>query len=134
MLPYIASYVSALLVFFLIDIVWITSVMQPIFQRQVGSFLLERPRKGAAALFYALYVAGIIYFAVVPAYESGAWWIAAVNGALIGFLSYGTYEVTNLATLKGWNYRMLAVDVAWGMLLTAVTALVAYAVIDRMTV
>lgn len=133
MLPYTASYVLALVVFLLIDIVWITSVMQPIFQQNVGSFLLERPRKGVAALFYALYVAGIIYFAVVPAHDSGAWWTAAVNGTLIGFLSYGTYEVTNLATLKGWNYRMLAIDVAWGMVLTAVTALVAYAVLDRMT-
>ena len=126
MQPYIASYVAALVVFLVVDIAWITTVMHPIFQRQLGNFLLETPRMGAAALFYPLYVAGILYFAVLPAEASGLWSIALVNGLLIGFLCYGTYEVTNLATLKGWSYRMLAIDVAWGMVLTATTALVGY--------
>ena len=123
---YAASYLAALVVFLAIDVVWISVVMRPIFERNVGALLLETPRIGAAAGFYALYVAGIVYFAVAPAVNSGTWHLAALNGAIIGFLAYGTYEATNLATLKGWSYEMLTIDVAWGMALTALTAVVGF--------
>ena len=75
-----------------------------------------------------LYVAGILYFAVAPAVSAETWRVAALNGAIIGFLAYGTYEATNLATLRGWSYEMLIVDVAWGMSLTAMTAVVGFMV------
>jgi uncharacterized membrane protein len=125
---YAASYMAALVVFLAIDVVWISAVMRPIFERNVGALLLETPRIGAAAGFYALYVAGIVYVAVAPAVNSGIWHLAALNGAIIGFLAYGTYEATNLATLKGWSYQMLAIDVAWGTALTALTAVVGFLV------
>jgi uncharacterized membrane protein len=80
----------------------------------------------AAVGFYVLYVVGILYFAVAPAVSAETWRVAALNGAIIGFLAYGTYESTNLATLKGWSYEMLVVDVAWGMMLTAMTAVVGF--------
>jgi uncharacterized membrane protein len=125
-MPYAASYFAALVFFLAVDIAWITTVMRPIFERNVGALLLETPRMGAAAGFYALYVAGLLYFAVAPAVSAETWRVAALNGAIIGFLAYGTYEATNLATLKGWSYEMLVVDVAWGMTLTAMTAVVGF--------
>jgi uncharacterized membrane protein len=125
-MSYALSYAVALLVFLSIDIVWIRAVMQPLFERNLGGLLLETPRMGAAGAFYALYVAGIVYLAVVPAAAVESWRTAAVNGAIIGFLAYGTYEATNLATLKGWTYEMLAIDLAWGVLLTSVTAVAGY--------
>ncbi len=125
-MPYVASYIAALIFFLAVDVVWITTVMRPIFERNVGALLLETPRMSAAAGFYALYVAGILYFAVAPAVNGETWRVAALNGAIIGFLAYGTYEATNLATLKGWSYEMLVVDVAWGMTLTALTAVVGF--------
>jgi len=123
-MAYAASYCAALVFFLAVDVVWITAVMRPIFERNVGALLLETPRLGAAAGFYALYVAGVLYFAVAPAVSGESWRVAALNGAIIGFLAYGTYEATNLATLKGWSYEMLTVDVAWGTALTALTAVV----------
>jgi uncharacterized membrane protein len=109
-MPYAASYFAALVFFLAVDIAWITTVMRPIFERNVGALLLETPRMGAAAGFYALYVAGLLYFAVAPAVSAETWRVAALNGAIIGFLAYGTYEATNLATLKGWSYEMLQGD------------------------
>jgi uncharacterized membrane protein len=123
---YMISYFAALFVFLAVDVVWIKTVMQPIFVRNVGEILLDEPRLGAAAVFYSLYVAGIFYFAVAPAVVSETWRIAALNGAIFGFLAYGTYEATNLATLKGWSVEMLTIDVAWGTSLTALTAVVGY--------
>ena len=129
---YLIGYVAALIVFLSVDVVWIKSVMQPIFERNVGAILLDEPRFGAAAGFYALYVAGIFYFAVAPAVTSETWRIAALNGAILGFLAYGTYEATNLATLKGWSVEMLTVDVAWGTSLTALTAIVGFTTVRWM--
>jgi len=126
LMTYALSYVAALLVFLSIDIIWIRSVMRPLFERNLGEILLETPRLGAAGAFYALYVAGIMYLAIAPAIAAGSWRTAALNGAIIGFLAYGTYEATNLATLKGWTYEMLSIDLAWGVFLTAVTAVAGY--------
>ena len=126
LMTYAVSYVAALLVFLSIDIIWIRAVMRPLFERNLGEILLETPRLGTAGAFYALYVAGIVYFAVAPAIASVSWRTAAVNGAIIGFLAYGTYEATNLATLKGWTYEMLGIDLAWGVFLTAATAVAGY--------
>ena len=127
MMNHIVSYAAALAVFLSIDVIWIITVMRPIFERNLGAMLLDSPRMGAAAAFYALYVAGIQYFAVMPAVAAETWRVAALNGAIIGFLAYGTYEVTNLATLKAWTYEMLAIDLAWGVALTALTAAAGYA-------
>jgi uncharacterized membrane protein len=127
-MTYAASYVSALVFFLAVDVVWIKMVMRPVFDRNVGALLLETPRLGAAAGFYALYVAGILYFAIAPAMSAESWRVAALNGAIIGFLAYGTYETTNLATLKGWSYEMLAIDIAWGTALTALTGVVGFLV------
>ena len=127
-MTYAASYVSALVFFLAVDVVWIKMVMRPVFERNVGALLLETPRLGAAAGFYALYVAGLLYFAIAPAMSAESWRVAALNGAIIGFLAYGTYETTNLATLKGWSYEMLAIDIAWGTALTALTGVVGFLV------
>jgi len=127
-MTYVASYFSALLFFLAIDVVWIQTVMRPIFERNVGELMLDSPRMGAAIGFYALYVAGILYFAVGPAMGAESWRVAALNGAIIGFLAYGTYEATDLATRKGGRYEMLMIDIAWGTALTALTGVVGFLV------
>lgn len=123
---YLVAYVAALLVFLIVDAVWLNAVMAPIFERNLGDMLLETPRLGIAAGFYAFYLLGVLYFAVGPAAGAGSWRVAAGNGAVLGFLAYGTYEATNLATLRGWTLGMLAMDVVWGAALTAVSAVAGY--------
>jgi uncharacterized membrane protein len=125
---YLLSYLVVVVVFLAIDAIWLKLVMRPLFERFVGDQLLASPRLGVAAGFYALYCVGIVWFAVAPAQGEGVG-SAIRDGAILGFLAYGTYEATNLATLKGWDWRMAAVDVPWGMVLTALAAAAGHAVL-----
>ncbi len=116
------AFAGVLAAFLVIDIVWIKWVVQPMYARQVGELLQASPRIGAAAAFYLMYAAGVVYFAVVPALTSGGMRLALFNGAVFGGLAYGTYAFTNYAVLKGWTLTLVAADVAWGIVLTAATA------------
>ena len=122
----LASYVGALAVFIVVEAVWIRNVTRPIFERNIGDIMLPDPHFGAALAFFLIYQAGLIYFAVLPAAEAGSWLIAAIHGALLGIIAYGTYETTNLATLKGWTLHMAIVDVAWGAAVSAFVAVAGY--------
>ena len=102
---------------------WLKAVMKPLFDRHIGDMMAEELRLGVAAGFYLFYVAGILYFASVPALQQSSWQLAALNGAIIGFLAYGTYEATSFAIMRSWTWSMLITDVAWGTFLTALSAL-----------
>lgn len=127
-MEYLGAFLASFALFLVIDLVWIKTVMRPIFERSLGSFLLPDPHMGAALAFFVLYQAGLLYFAVLPGVEAGSWAIAALHGALLGLIAYGTYETTNLATLRGWTVKMAAIDVAWGCCLSALTATAGYMV------
>lgn len=116
------AFAGVLVAFFAIDILWISRVVRPMYDQQVGGLLRANPQVGAAAIFYLMYAAGIVYFAVLPALPSGGMRLAMLNGAIFGGLAYGTYAFTNYAVLKGWTFTLVAADVAWGIVLTAVTA------------
>jgi uncharacterized membrane protein len=119
----IVAYLATLAVFLVLDAVWLKAVMRPIFEADVADLLASKPDLTVAAAFYALYCAGIVWFVARPALAS-SWSLGPVllNGAILGFLAYGCYEATNMATLRGWSWRMLTIDIAWGAVLTAVSA------------
>ena len=121
-------YVATLIPFLVIDAIVIRMVMLPLFQRNVGALLAEETRLDVALGFYLFYVAGIVYFAVNPALAAGDMRMALQNGAILGLLAYGTYEMTNMATLRGWSWTMVISDMTWGMVLTAVTAAIGYTI------
>jgi uncharacterized membrane protein len=121
-------FAAALVVFLVIDAIWLKMAAYPLFERHIGALLRDDVQMGVAAAFYVFYVAGVVYFAVLPALEAERLGRAAFNGALLGFLAYGTYEATNMATIRGWSWEMVAIDTAWGMALTAVTAIAGYGV------
>lgn len=115
-------YLSTALIFLALDALMLTRVIRPLFERHVGEMLLPDLRLGAAAAFYLAYVAGVVWLVSLPALRAGAPLQALGTGALIGAMAYGTYEFTNYATLKGWHPAMVATDLAWGTVLTAVSA------------
>ncbi len=119
---YLVSFVA----FLGVDAVWLRNVMSPLFNAHVGPLLREEMRLEAAVGFYALYIAGVMYFATLPALRAGMVSEAVIKGAVLGFLAYGTYEATNMTTLKGWTWSMVAIDTSWGVFLTALTAVVGY--------
>jgi len=127
----VAAYAAGVATFLAVDLLWLSVIARDIYRREIGALLLERPLVAPAAAFYLVYVAGVVVFAVNPALASSNWTTAALNGALLGLLCYGTYDVTNLATLRNWSSTIVVVDIAWGTLLTALTATVAYLVAAR---
>jgi len=116
------AYVATLAVFCGLDFLWLGFVAKGYYQSQLGALLLDKPNIPVAALFYALYVAGVLVFAVLPALDAGQWSRALLHGALFGFFAYATYDLTNLATLKGWTPSVALLDLAWGTVVTGVSA------------
>lgn len=122
----VKAYIGTLVAFLVIDGLWIALVVIKFYERQVGHLMRETPSFVATALFYLAYVAGVVFLAVRPALASGAVAIAAINGAVIGALAYGTYTVTNYAIFRDWSTGLLVSDVVWGTFLTAVIAIAGY--------
>ena len=122
MTRYLMTYGATLVAFLAIDFIWLGFVATRFYREQLGHMMLEKPLLGVAFAFYALYALGIVVFAVMPAMRDDAWRTAALLGALLGLVAYGTYDLTNFATLKSWPVTMTFVDMAWGMVLTAASA------------
>lgn len=119
---YAIAYVATAIVFFGADFIWLSRMTSAFYRPRMGSLLLDQPNLGAAGLFYLVYVAGVVHLAVVPAVNSGSWTTALVSGAILGLVAYGTYDMTNLATIKNWSLSLSVVDMAWGTVLTAIAA------------
>lgn len=120
---YVVAYLAAAAAFLTIDLIWLGKIAKGFYRDQLGPMLLERFRFGVATLFYLVYVIGIVIFAIAPALQSDRWEVALGLGALFGFFAYGTYDMTNLATLKRWPVIITVVDIAWGTALTGTAAL-----------
>jgi uncharacterized membrane protein len=120
--PMIITYIAALLVFLALDAIWLGFIARDFFVEQMGPLLRDDPNFVVAALFYLVFVAGILYFAVIPGLREGSLMVAVLNGAFLGLLAYGTYDITNLAVLKGYPPLLAAVDMAWGTFLSGLTA------------
>lgn len=123
---YLAVYIAALVVFLIIDGIWLGLIARSFYVDQLGHLLRPSPNFGVAGLFYLFYVVGIVVFAVMPAMAQQSWITAVILGALLGFIAYGTYDLTNLATLAGWPVLVSVVDMIWGAVLTATVAVAGY--------
>lgn len=124
-------YAVTLAVFLGLDMLGITLLVRPEFERHIGHLLASPPRLGPAAAFYLAYVAGLLWFVSLPALRDGAPVQALLGGALLGFLCYGTYEATNHATLADWSAQQVTVDLAWGTMLTGLAAWAGVAMMCR---
>lgn len=133
MMTYAIAYVATAVVFFGLDYLWLSRIAIGFYRRHVGELLLTTPNFAAAGLFYLVYVAGIVYFAVMPAVSGGSWLAALAGGAFLGLIAYGTYDMTNLATLKDWSLPVSIVDMAWGSFLTAAAATAGYFAVTRLS-
>ena len=118
------AYGVALVALGLLDGVWLGGVARDFYRREMGGLMAESVRLWPAALFYLLYPLGLVFFGLQPAPEglSDALW----RCALVGALAYGTYDLSNLATLRGWSARLCVVDIAWGMFASATAGGIAW--------
>lgn len=125
------AYVGVFLAFCLMDAVWLGLIATDFYFGALGGLLREEPNWPAALIFYLGYVAGVVYFAVLPITPDAGWRAAAKRGALLGLLAYATYDMTNLATLVGWSLTVSLVDMVWGMVITGTSAAVGYLASSR---
>jgi uncharacterized membrane protein len=130
---YATAYVAAALVMLGLDSVWLTLTADKLYRPLIGDLMLDGFRPAPAIAFYGLYLVGIVVFAIRPAFASGRWPTALGWGATLGFIAYGTYDLTNQATLKIWSVAITTADMAWGSLLTAVSATAGYWAASRWT-
>jgi uncharacterized membrane protein len=123
---YILSYLATAVVLLVCDIVWLSTTANTLYRPLLGDLLLEKFSLVPAVLFYVIYVSGVVFFAISPAIASGRSTTALIYGALFGFFSYATYDLTNQTTLKSWPVTITVVDLCWGTVLTAVSATLGY--------
>lgn len=124
-LHYVYLYLLTVPVFFAIDMLWLGIVAKNLYQMKIG-FLLGPVQWFPAILFYLLYILGILIFATVPALQDLSLSRALVSGSLFGFFAYATYDLTNLATIKGWPLSITLIDISWGVVLTGSVATLSY--------
>jgi uncharacterized membrane protein len=122
MTTYLLAYVIALVLFGVIDALWLTTMGASLYRATLGDVLAPAVRLGPAIAFYLLFPIGIVVFAVTPALRSNSAAEAAVYGAILGLVTYGTYDLTNFATLRNWTLKITVIDLAYGAVVVAVVA------------
>jgi len=127
----IVAFAVTAVVFLILDAIWLGVISRNLYQREIGELLLPKPKLGAAAVFYVIYIVGLVYFCVVPGVAGQSALRGLLNGAMFGIVAYATYDLTNLATLKGWSTELVFIDIAWGAVASAAASAVAVAVTSR---
>jgi len=123
---YLKLYALTVPVFFAIDMLWLGVIAKGFYRKQLGFILSPNINWAAAITFYLIFIVGILIFAVRPAVNNNSWIQAVVLGALFGFFTYATYDLSNLATIKNWPLVVVVADIVWGMCLCTLTALLSY--------
>ncbi len=116
------AYALSLVVLLAIDLFWLLGPGRPFYVAEIGGLLRSQPQLGASIAFYLLYAAGMTYFGVMPSLKTSSAILAMGQGALFGLMAYATYDLTNLAVLNGFTLRIALIDMAWGTVLSGVTA------------
>ena len=111
---FIKLFLIALPVFFVIDMLWLVLVAKKFYQEQIGFLMKPDINWPAAIIFYLLFISGLVIFVISPAFEKHSWIHAILFGGLFGLITYATYDLTNLATLKDWPLLVTVVDLIWG--------------------
>lgn len=127
LIKYIFAYIATGISFALIDSIWLRTMYTRLYKPEIGEMMMKDGfRMGPAITFYLLYILGMMIFAVGPALAANKWQVALVQGALLGFFCYMTYDLTNHATLKIWSVKVSVLDMIWGTALTGSASLAGY--------
>jgi uncharacterized membrane protein len=129
---YVVAYIATAVIFFGLDAAWLSTMSQLLYRPLLGDALTDQLRIAPAIAFYAIYVAGIVLFAISPGLDAKNWLVALTRGAALGCVAYAAYDLTNMATLKHWPAVITWADLAWGTVATAAAAGLGYFVTARM--
>lgn len=126
MMRYLKLYLVSLVVFLAIDMLWLGLVASSFYQQQLGFIMAPVVNWFVAAIFYLLFIAGILFFVVVPGLESNSLKHTLLRAAFFGLITYATYDLTNLATLKDWPVLLTVVDLIWGTVLSVLVSYIGF--------
>lgn len=121
-MAYLIAYLVCIVVMGGLDFLWLSNTSASLYRRDLGPLLADNPNMTVAVIFYLVFIVGVLIFAVRPALAGGDWRMGALYGALFGFFTYATYDLTNFATMKVWTLRVTLLDIAWGTFLTGTVA------------
>ncbi|HQV68235.1 MAG TPA: DUF2177 family protein [Thermoflexales bacterium] len=122
----IKLYLIAFVAFLAIDGVWLTFVAQGVYKQYLGYLMSPTPNLLAAGIFYLLFIVGLLVFVILPGLKEGSLGNTLLRGALFGLVSYATYDLTNLATVKDWPIAITVIDLIWGTVLSAAVSFVTF--------
>lgn len=125
------EYLSALVIFVAIDLIWIFTIVLKVYKKELGSVFLTKFKKIPAIIFYLLYILGLVIFVLNPAIQSSSFNFSLLGGLLFGLVSYATYDLTNLSTLKGWSIYISIIDIIWGAILTGIVSILVFYIFVR---
>jgi uncharacterized membrane protein len=131
MLKYLPAYIATIIFMFIVDLIWLSQIAQPLYFAGIGHLMAAEPKLGYAALFYLVYIFGLMWFALRPNIAKSGVKSTFIAGAVFGFFVYASYDLTNLALLKDWPLKLSLIDMTWGTLLSGTCAAVAKLVYSR---
>lgn len=131
-IPTVAAWITTALAFGALDALWLSQMTPRLYRPLMGDLLAARPNIAAAAAFYVIYVSCLCAIAVLPALERGGLSRASLFGGLVGLVAYATYDLSNHATLRGWDLRITIIDMIWGVVASTIAASAAYMVASRL--
>jgi len=120
---FLKLYLVAFIVFIIIDLIWLGLIAKKIY---VGSLMAPKVNWVAAIIFYLLFIVGLVFFVIEPAVSKNAWSYALLAGMLFGLITYATYDLTNLATLKDWPITITIIDLIWGTSLGGLVSMITF--------
>lgn len=126
MIYYIKLYLATLVVFFAVDMLWLGLIARTFYKRHLGFIMAADVNWYAALIFYFLFILGILVFVVLPGIKENALPMMLIKAALFGLITYATYDLTNLATIKNWPLIITVADLIWGMVLTSIVSLAGF--------
>ena len=129
---FLKLYGIALPVFLAMDLAWLGLIAKKFYAKHLGYLMRPDINWTAAIVFYLLFIVGVVVFVIAPALEKHSWQQAMLHGALFGLVTYATYDLTNLATVKDWPVLITVIDLAWGAVLTASVSVITYFIAIRL--
>ena len=125
-MEFVKMYLIALVTFVIVDGIWLGVISKNLYKKELGHLLSSNPNWIAAIIFYLLFLGGLIYFVINPGIEKESIKVLLISAALFGLMTYATYDLTNLATLKEWPVKITVIDLIWGTTLSTVVSTITY--------
>jgi uncharacterized membrane protein len=132
MMEFLKTWLIAFVAFTAIDLVWLGFIANNLYRKYLGFIMKPSPNWPVAIVFYLIYLTGVVFFVINPALAKQSWKYALFAGMFFGFVTYATYDLTNLATLKDWPPLITVIDLIWGATLGGLVSLITYIIVSRL--